>query len=151
MAVSPNTNFSSGAIYTAQQANNFPRGLMGYVVRTSGNIGITSTIADLTGASITFTAEANRGYLITFSGTTNKTSAGYVEIQFTDASNNLIADTIQSVSNSFAILNYSFLQTTNTAGSKTVKVRSSCDAGSATVYGSAGNPYTFMIQDMGPI
>jgi hypothetical protein len=151
MAVSPNTNFSAGAIYTAQQANNFPRGLMGYVVRTTGNTTLSGVTADVTGASITFTAEANRGYLITFSCTVNKPSAGYIDVQFTDASNTLIADTLQGVGNTFASISFSLLQTTNTAGSKTVKVRASTDAGVGTIYGTTGNPYTFIIQDMGPV
>jgi hypothetical protein len=30
MAINPNTQFSSGAVFTADEANRFPRGIMGY-------------------------------------------------------------------------------------------------------------------------
>ena len=162
-AARPSSPFEGQAIYQKDtdevlyyngtawaKAWNMPRGVMGYVVRTSGNTTLSTSIADVTGASITYTAEAGRAYLITFSSTLNKPSAGYIEMQLTDASNNLIADTIQSVSNSFAILNFSFLQIGNTAGSKTVKARAATDAGVGTVYGSSGNPYSFIVQDIGP-
>ena len=150
MAVNPNTAFTTGQVLTADAANRWPRGVMGYVFRSTGNISLTTTVADITGASITFTAEANRVYLVTFCATTNKPSAGYVDVTFTDASNTTIANTIQSVSNSFAIINFSFLQTTLSAGSKTIKVRAGVDSGTGTIYGSVGNPYSFVIQDMGP-
>jgi hypothetical protein len=130
MAVSPNTNFVSGAILTAQQQNNFPRGLMGYVVRTAGNVALNTVTADVTGATLTFTAEANRGYMVSFNGTTNKVTAGYISIQFTDASNNLIYDTLQDSGNGdFGSLSVNHLLTTLTAGSTTIKVRASVEVG----------------------
>jgi hypothetical protein len=53
MAVNPNTQFSSGAVYTADEANRFPRGVMGAVYRTAGNLTVTTTQADLTGMTVT--------------------------------------------------------------------------------------------------
>ena len=58
----PNTAFSAGAIYTAGQANRFPRGVMAYATSaTSQTLSTTSTIA--IGMSVTFTA---RLYKITY-------------------------------------------------------------------------------------
>tara|TARA_R110000822_G_scaffold284426_1_gene405907 strand:- start:13 stop:477 length:465 start_codon:yes stop_codon:yes gene_type:complete len=64
MAITNNTDFSAGAILTAQQQNNFPRGIMALRTRTS-NSGILS-VETVTIAAITFTAVANRNYRITY-------------------------------------------------------------------------------------
>ena len=152
MAVSPNTAFTSGQILTAAQQNNFPRGLMGYVVRSSGNVSLSTSVADVTGATITFTAAASRGYMISFNGTTNKTTDGYIEIQFTDASNNQYYNTLEThVNGGFGTLSVNFLLTTLTAGSTTIKVRASVSAGAGTIYASSGNTYSYAIHDLGPI
>ena len=61
----PNTSFFSGDIYTAGQANRFPRGVMAYATSaTPQTLSLTSTIA--TGMSVTFFAEAGRLYKITY-------------------------------------------------------------------------------------
>lgn len=61
----PNTQFSSGAVYTADQANRFPRGIMGYATSTtSQNLTTTSTLS--TGMSVTFDAEVGRLYKVTY-------------------------------------------------------------------------------------
>ena len=75
MAVNPNTQFSSGAVYTADEANRFPRGVMGAVYRNAGNLTVTTTLADLTGMSVTFTAEASRTYKATWTVTGSKDTA----------------------------------------------------------------------------
>jgi hypothetical protein len=79
MAITPNTDFVSGAILTAQQQNNFPRGIMQYVQSTSSTGTISAETLTLTLPS--FTAVANRYYRITYyeplltyvSGTVNRT------------------------------------------------------------------------------
>jgi len=60
----PNTTFSSGAVYTADQANRFPRGVMAYNAQTAGDNTITAEELQITGSS--FTAVANRYYRITY-------------------------------------------------------------------------------------
>jgi hypothetical protein len=61
----PNDLFVSGQIFTASNANRFPRGVMAYATSaTSQTLATTSTIA--TGMTVTFTAEANRLYKITY-------------------------------------------------------------------------------------
>lgn len=65
MAITPNTLFSSGAVYTAQQANNFPRGVMAVATSTT-NYTLTTTMTQTTGMTVTFTAAANRNYKITY-------------------------------------------------------------------------------------
>jgi hypothetical protein len=61
----PNDLFVSGQIFTASNANRFPRGVMAYATSaTTQTLATTSTIA--TGMTVTFTAEANRLYKITY-------------------------------------------------------------------------------------
>ena len=61
----PNTQFSSGAVYTADQANRFPRGIMGFATSTtSQNLTTTPTLS--TGMTVTFDAEVGRLYKVTY-------------------------------------------------------------------------------------
>ena len=64
MAISPNTDFTSGQILTATQQNQFPRGIMAFNTNTSSSAGITSEALQITSTS--FTAVANRYYRITY-------------------------------------------------------------------------------------
>ena len=64
MAISPNTNFSTGQVFTSAQANAFPRGIMSLSTATSTISTITTEVVTLTGSS--FTAVANRYYKVTY-------------------------------------------------------------------------------------
>jgi hypothetical protein len=67
MAINPNTDFSSGAVYTADQANRFPRGVMARATsQTNYTLTTSSTTVIATGMTVTFTAVANRYYKITY-------------------------------------------------------------------------------------
>jgi hypothetical protein len=67
MAINPNTNFSVSAVYTADQANRFPRGVVARAVsQTTYTLTTSGTAAIATGMTVTFTAEANRYYRITY-------------------------------------------------------------------------------------
>jgi len=152
MAVSPNTNFTSGQILTAQQANNWPRGVMGYYIST-GNSAISTVTTDVTGTSITFTAEANRLYRATFiCDFTLNTANSITGFYIADSANNLlqsIADTV-STANGFSQVTLQLLFTAS-AGSVTRKVRCDTSAGSGSVRGTSGAVYMFSIEDMGPV
>jgi hypothetical protein len=64
MAISPNTNFSTGAVLTADQQNRFPRGVMAYDQATTSMATFSSETVAITGSS--FTAVANRYYKVTY-------------------------------------------------------------------------------------
>ena len=64
MAINPNTQFSSGAVYTADQANRFPRGIMALATSTTSDASVTAEEVEL--GAISFTAVANRYYKITY-------------------------------------------------------------------------------------
>ena len=64
MAISPNTNFTSGQILTATAANQWPRGVMQFdkeTASTAGHAGEAIVIP-----AISFTAVANRYYKISY-------------------------------------------------------------------------------------
>jgi hypothetical protein len=153
MAVAPNTTFTAGSILTAAQQNAFPRGLMGYVVRTTGNINLTTTLTDVTGASVAFTAVANRGYLVTFTALIGKTgTTGQVDITLTDGSNNALQNLFIDIpTGEFQIFNLTYLVTTLTAGAQTLKIRAKVSVAGGTLYASGGNNYSLTVEDAGGI
>jgi len=151
MAVSPNTAFTSGQILTAQQANNWPRGVMGYYVSTA-NSAIGAATADITGTSITFTAEANRLYRALFTCDYSITNAAAVAgFYMTDSSNNIIQNIANTTSTNggFAQITVQFLFAAS-AGPVTRKMRTDVSAGTGTIRGTSGQVYMFSIEDMGP-
>jgi hypothetical protein len=64
MAISPNTDFSTGQVLTASEQNRFPRGVMAYNQVTASDLTITAEEVQITGSS--FTAVANRYYKVTY-------------------------------------------------------------------------------------
>jgi hypothetical protein len=146
MAINPNTDFTAGAILTADQQNRFPRGIMARDTKAT-NTGLTTTIGDV-GLSVTFTAVANRFYRYTFySNAANATSSGTLECYITDSANNNIESlNLYLVAGS----NYSYIHLpavrTESAGSTTRKVRAKVGAGTGTMYSTM----FFVVEDIGP-
>jgi hypothetical protein len=146
-----NTNFTAGQILTAAQQNNFPRGVMGSVVRTAGNVTLTTALADVTGLSITFTAEANRVYKVTFNSVVQKdATAGSGIFLFTDDLNAVTFEVIDTFNASgYVTVSLNQVLTGLTAGSKTFKIRAFVNATTATLLASGDNKTTFAIEDIG--
>jgi hypothetical protein len=153
MAVAPNTTFSSGAIFTAAQANAFPFGIVGYNQRSSGNITLGTTIADLTGLTTTFTAIANRGYKVTFTALVQKSSAaGLIDLYLTKGDNTQLAEYFTYLSSGeFQTMSFSFVVTGLTAGTQTLKMRGLVDVAGGTVYASGLNVAVFIVEDIGGV
>ena len=147
-----NTTFVSGAIYTAQQANNFPFGVQGYTKRTTGNTTVTGTTGDVTGASASFTAIAGRAYKVTFQTLFLKnTATGSLQLSITDGSN---VELYRYDNDSLATgTSYSFCYTVVvtglTAGSQTLKIRAAVSNNTGTIYGTSANPFSFIVEDIG--
>ncbi len=159
-----NTTFVSGAILTAAQMNALPWGIVdataggtssrGFVNRTSGDITMTTTRADLTSLTVTFTPVTGRLYRACFGAyISNVGTAQTISIQITDGSN-AIKQTGQIVlgatqSGTMAISTI----LTGLSGSTTLKVRGQClTASGAVVAASAGNEgaAVFSVEDIGP-
>jgi hypothetical protein len=149
MAVNPNTDFTTGAVYTADQANRFPRGVMAYAISTTSPT-VTTTTADVTNMTATWTAVANRLYRATFEGFVGCSSASQNQFFFSNASN-VDQDTWYEdiPAGAFRTICLVYLFTT-TAGSKTLKLRALTSAGTMTFYGSGGRTTSFIVEDLGP-
>ena len=150
MAVNPNTNFTAGAVLTADQQNRFPRGVMGYAIG-AGNSAVSGTVGDVSGMSITFTAVTDRLYKATFSCTLDQNSTATGAFFITDGANSAQARYDNLAVAGQSIVTFSNLFTVS-AGSVTRKVRASISAGAATILRTAGSyNYSFIIEDMGPV
>ena len=64
MAISPNVDFVAGAILTATQQNQFPRGVMSFTKNIAVDSSITAEETQITGNA--FVAVANRNYRVTY-------------------------------------------------------------------------------------
>ena len=150
MAVNPNTTFTAGQVLTADQANRFPRGAMGYVYSTAGNVGLTTTGADIAGASVTFTAVSGRLYKVGYNAQIQKTvTAGFVEIFITNGAGTVLFDGFTNVA-AAAYVNFSISTVlTGLSGSVTIKARGVVDTGAATIFRNSGNPTSFVVEDIG--
>jgi hypothetical protein len=149
MAVSPNTDFTTGQVLTAAQQNNFPRGVMGYAISSSDPT-VTTTTADVTGMTATWTAVANRLYRATFEGFVSCSNASQNQFFFTDAANNLQDSWYEDIpSGAFRTICLVYLFTT-TAGSKTLKLRATTSSGTMTFFGSSNRSLSFIVEDLGP-
>ena len=155
MAVNPNTQFSSGAVYTASQANRFPRGVMGAVYRTAGDYTMTVAIADVTGMTTTFTAEASRTYKASWTVTGYKTTAsGWAGVFLANSSNTIFGAVYQTATmvagaGYFNLSGYTYFSNL-AAGSQTLKLRAGLENLNGTILASGTNPCVLMIEDCGP-
>lgn len=131
---------------------NLPWGQLGSVYRTSGSYTVTTSIGDVTGMTVTFTAVANRLYKATWLVNVNKsTSTNYVELTFTDSANTLYAALDATISsNGYANLSGSTIMSGLSAGSKTFKLRAVTGSDTATIYGASFSPCVLLIEDVGP-
>jgi len=66
MATTPNDSFTAGQVLSSTECNNFPRGVMAAPATSSTNYTLTTSEVIATGMTVTFTAEANRYYKITY-------------------------------------------------------------------------------------
>ena len=155
MAINPNTTFTAGAILTAAQQNRFPRGIMGGVSRTAGNTTITTSVADITGMTVTFTAEASRVYKASWLiAGVKDTSTGFLAAFLTNSANTVQASVYNTavivVGSGYANLSGVAFLTTLTAGSQTLKLRCQAENNAGTILASGTNPCVLIIEDCGP-
>jgi len=151
MAISPNTDFSSGAVLTAAQQNRFPRGVMAVGNKTTAQNGITTETEIV--SSGTFTAVANRYYRITFTSYNNfklTTSSVQWRIRKTNTSGTVLTRTNREVTN-FTQNGVTVIYVgTLSAGAQNVIGSISVDAGSIQSEPNATQPSQIIVEDIGP-
>jgi predicted secreted Zn-dependent protease len=153
MAISPNTTFVAGSVLTASQQNAFGFSTVALAKTTTmSQAGITSA-TDLTGATVTFTAIANRNYKVTWhTYATTTVAAGAATVTLNNGATILQYTTVLSNSTAGATFNGIYVGTFS-AGSVTLKLVGSLGAGgSGTVsFVSVATLPTFVIvEDVGP-
>lgn len=133
-----------------ENTKRLPRGVIDRKQATANQSGITS-ITDITGLSITFTAESDRYYRTTLyiAYYQQETSQNYPVIWITDGSN----ATKQAYTHLFPASAggpaHVVLLETGLSGSITRKARASTPGGGLTLTASASQPMQFFIEDMG--
>ena len=158
MAINPNTNFTTGAVYTADQANRFPRGIMAYA-ESSTNYTLTTAAAVATGMTATFTAVADRYYKITYFEpaaqlSSTATASTILQIRLTNAAGTQLkkAEMQQAYNAVFQETLVCQAITTFTAGAVTVVgcALSNVIAGAPILVRAATSTAFIMVEDIGP-
>jgi len=157
MAINPNTDFSSGAVLTADQQNRFPRGVMALATSTTSYTLTTSEVI-ATGMSVSFTAVANRYYRITYfepqAQTASFASNTSLTLRQTNASGTVLQNTVfQNESNATDQSGMTVIRTmTFTAGSITVVGTAKCSltTGTPVLVRDSTRQAQLLIEDIGP-
>ena len=155
MAISPNDNFLAGQVLTAQECNQFPRGIVAFQQSIASDLTITAEEIQLT--ATTFTAVANRYYRITYyepQVSTPATAGAFVTsaIRLTNLAGNRYQLGIVQNAPATAV-GYSMKTEwvgTLTAGSTVIVASLACSSGTATATRSANQPGQITIEDIGP-
>jgi hypothetical protein len=129
-------------------------GSVGYVALTSlSQTGITTAV-DITGATITFTAIANRRYKASWSLYTNTSAASATTNVILDEGATTLQQSTATASPTATIGTYvnGMYIGTHAAGSVTWKLRVQLQAGTGTISAEGGSTYpaVFGIEDIGP-
>ena len=148
-----NDSGTSRKISGTQLAAAFPQGTMGYAQTVSAQGSIT-TITDLTGLTITFTAVSGRRYRITgYSRMASSVAGDRISLYVTDGSNNILEiDQINQPSDlGTAMALKPMIVTTPSGGSITYKLRAERTAGTGNVVTSVGttDPAFILVEDIG--
>lgn len=149
MAINPNTQFSSGAVFTADQANRFPRGVMGYAESTANYLNFNAIGTVLT---VTFTAVANRYYRITYHEPGLFSNGAATNITMTIANVTTALQQSQTTGNvTYGQQGTAITVETFSAGSVTINARLTNTGGiNASAGRSANNPAILVVEDIGP-
>lgn len=154
MAITNNVDFVAGAVLTAQQQNNFPRGIMSFAqVVTAGSA---TTVESVQITSSTFTAVANRYYRVTYYeplviiGGATPSYLGF-RVRMTNLAGTILAteepEAMPTPSDG-QIVNFQFV-TTFTAGSTVLVATAYTGSNSASLYGSATVRRQLIVEDLG--
>jgi hypothetical protein len=150
MPISPNVDFSAGAVLTSAQQNRFPRGVMAFTTVTATDSTITSEEVQITGAS--FTAVANRYYKITYfePGMSATNTSGNARIRLTNLAGAVQQLQVFAVPSTGGGFVHMVAVTTLTAGTTNFVATLSSDSGTITASRSATRFAFLLVEDIGP-
>ena len=151
MAITNNVDFVSGAILTAAQQNNFPRGVMALASSTSTD---TFNVTEEVELTLTFTAVANRNYKLTyfepklFSGAIPQTEITG-RLRLTNLTGTIYQTIVTVGSNSYGQTATMISINTFSAGSVTIVATLQTASGTGTAERSATQKAYFLVEDIG--
>jgi len=152
MAINPNTDFTAGAILTADQQNRFGRGVVAYAQSTTASGAVGAEAVQLTSTS--FTAVANRYYKITYfeprlSASLNGNQCTQ-RIRLTNISGTVLQTSTMEPNSANFIMNICQVVTTFTAGS--IVVVGTLQMGATNVFATraATDIAYILVEDIGP-
>ena len=150
MAITPNTTFVSGNVLTANQMNRLPWGVMAYASATANQTGIAAA-ADVTGLSVTFTANSTRIYVTSvYIGYAEQlAAAAYPEVRIVDGSNVEKARATKYLTAGVGDGFWVRVVETGLSGSVTRKARAQTSSGSLTITAGATYPNQILVEDIG--
>lgn len=130
---------------------NLPWGVVGYANKAS-NTNVSTTTADMSGLSVTWTAVSGRVYRTSFHGIGSvDTANGYITVSIANSSNGtiqLIRGTGGSSAARFSVSG--FVYETGLSGSTTRKARADVNTGNGLLDGATGYPQQIIVEDIGP-
>ena len=146
----PNTTFSSGAVFTADQANRFPRGVMAYNESTTSDTSITAEEVQIIGSS--FTAVANRLYKITYFEPDMFGGTGFYTFQIrqTNISGALVQQFYEQSGSGQDRFAHGIWVGTLTAGSQNFVATASMSAGTGGLSRGSTRVAYLLVEDIGP-
>lgn len=148
--------FASGDVLTAADMNAYARGglVMAWASVLTPQTTIT-TVTDLTGLTVTFTAIAGRLYRTTFIGEVNGTVAGdLLAVYITNGANTVLQRgviTVPALSSGVGYSQITLQHYWTGSGSTTHKVRLERNAGTgnANLYAGTDGPAVIVVEDIG--
>ena len=147
----PNSAFvTAGSVLTATEFNYLPRGVIGYASATA-NQTLTTTEANITGLSISFTAVSSRVYRTTVSigYAEQQTAGGYGEVKITDGSNVQKQTAVNYQLAGVGTDVVAVVIESGLSGSIVRKARGVTSAGSFVVVGGSTRPMHIIVEDIG--
>ena len=149
MAISPNTDFTVGAVYTSAQANAFPRGIMAFTQKTTAD-NVTTEAVQITGSS--FTAVANRYYKVTYFEPNPVNGVGYwsFKIRQTNLAGTTLNTSYNTTGTGVDRQMTMFWIGTFAAGSVNVVATAQQTSGTGVLNRAATVAAYLLVEDMGP-
>lgn len=148
-----NANHATRKSYVDTVAGNQAAGIVASASKTTTQT--FTTLADVTGLSVTFTAAANRHYRISVHGLLRSSVSGDIaQLLIADGSNNTLSiGQVDCSSTSFAFTASCFHVLTPSAGSVTYKARCvrSSGTGTVTLDSAATYPSYIVVEDLGAV
>jgi hypothetical protein len=154
MAINPNTDFSPGAVFTAGQADRFPRGVMSLAKATTGQSPTTTEVIAITLPA--FTAEAGRNYKISYYEPALNPAGGAggsvdMKIRLTNVSGTILQQGTFQQSGATGVANATYIANvvTLSAGSTVLVATLVASSGTANAFRSANQVAILTVEDIG--